>query len=387
MRHAVGRLDPACTRADDAARLLEVFCEIERLAAAGRTLLTKRAAESKIWQREGHRTAAAWISAKTDMPLGLAIASVETAARLQELPDTQQAFREGQLSEARAREVASAAAEAPDRERELLAFAQTRSIGELREECRRVRAAAAPDELARYEAIRRSRYFRSWSEADGAVRLDARLTPDAGAAVLATIDARKNEIFKEARRAGRREPYQAYAADALVSLATGDTRGAAPGPRAMVHVRVDHAALMRGHAEAGEVCEIPGIGPIPVATARALASDAILKVLVTDGVDIKAVAHAGRTISAHLRTALEARDQTCVVPDCDIQHGLQIDHRIPLSSGGLTTLENLDRMCPWHHYLKTHCGYRIEGGPGSWQLRSPDQQEGTRGEARPPPAA
>ncbi len=46
-------------------------------------------------------------------------------------------------------------------------------------------------------------------------------------------------------------------------------------------------------------------GPIPLTLARQLSEDAILKVLVTDGVDVKAVAHAGRTIPAHLRSALE----------------------------------------------------------------------------------
>jgi hypothetical protein len=59
-----------------------------------------------------------------------------------------------------------------------------------------------------------------------------------------------------------------------------------------VNVFVDHAALVRGHTATGEVCEIAGVGPIPVATARALAIDAYLRVLVTDGTDITAVAHA-----------------------------------------------------------------------------------------------
>ena len=72
------------------------------------------------------------------------------------------------------------------------------------------------------------------------------------------------------------------------------------------HVLVDHAALVRGHAEEGESCEIPGVGPIPVASARRLADDGVLKLLVTKGVDIVAVAHGGRTIPAHVRTALEA---------------------------------------------------------------------------------
>jgi hypothetical protein len=33
---------------------------------------------------------------------------------------------------------------------------------------------------------------------------------------------------------------------------------------------------------------------------------------------------------------------------------LEIYHKKPLAEGGLTTLENLERRCPWHHYLATH---------------------------------
>jgi hypothetical protein len=121
-----------------------------------------------------------------------------------------------------------------------------------------------------------------------------------------------------------------------------------------------------------QICEIPGIGPIPVAAARRLWSDAILKVLVTDGCDVKAVAHAGRTIPAKVRTALEGRDQTCAVPGCDMRDGLAIDHIIPFAEGGPSTLENLGRLCNWHHYLKTHCGYRLEGPPDRRRWAGPD---------------
>ena len=136
--------------------------------------------------------------------------------------------------------------------------------------------------------------------------------------------------------------------------------GARAGPPAMVHVRVDHGALVRGHLEPGEICEIPGIGPIPVEVARRLAVDSILSVLVTDGVDVTTVAHAGRTIPASLQRALIERDPVCVVPGCDVREGLEIDHVEPFGQGGETSLANLVRLCHWHHYLKTHQGHRLD---------------------------
>lgn len=146
--------------------------------------------------------------------------------------------------------------------------------------------------------------------------------------------------------------------------ATGE--GGSKGPRAVLHVRVDHAALVRGHVESGERCDIPGVGPIPVASARALAADCILKVLVTKGVDVVAVTHAGRTVPAHVRSALEARDPVCVIPGCAERKGLEIDHLVPFADGGPSTLDNLARACRFHHYLKTHHSWVLGGRPGAW---------------------
>lgn len=122
-----------------------------------------------------------------------------------------------------------------------------------------------------------------------------------------------------------------------------------------------------------------------MAVARRLANDAFLKLLLTDGTDVRAVAHGGRTIPARLRTALEARDPTCVV--CDVRHGLEIDHVIPFAEGGPTTLENLARLCRHHHYLKTHRDYRLGGGRGHWTWTGPEAPSRSHGdsEGRAPP--
>jgi hypothetical protein len=120
------------------------------------------------------------------------------------------------------------------------------------------------------------------------------------------------------------------------------------------------------------VCDIPGVGPIPVAAARRLAADAVLKVIVTKGVDVVAVAHGGRSVPAHVRSALEARDPVCVVPGCDVRRGLEIDHLAPYAEGGPSTLGNLARICAWHHLLKTHHGHGLRRGPDGWKWTPPD---------------
>ena len=384
LRGSVVDLDPETLSGTDAARLLAAYAEIERLAAAGRLLAARRVESSNVWRRSGHRSAAAHVAEATGTGIGPAITALETARHLGSLPATDEAVRQGRLSETQVTQIAGAAILQPDAELALVEAAGQQPLSVLKLRCRRVRA-AGEHQRSTYEAIRRSRYLRNWVEDNGAVRFDARLTPDEGARLLAAVAAEADRLGTASRKAGMEEPRKAVAADALVALvcraASGsvDTSGIGTGrigaPTATVHVRVDHAALVRGHLEPGELCEIPGIGPVPVEVARRLAVDSVLNVLVTDGVDVTTVAHSGRTIPAALRRALVERDPECVVPGCTIREDLEIDHLEPFAEGGPA---NLARLCHWHHYLKTHHGHlleRGEAGPGAgpaWRWVAPD---------------
>ena len=373
LRQEVGEFEPERVSGPDAARLLEAFAAIEKLATAGKLLAARRVESSNVWRRDGHRSAADMMARKTGTGLGSAINSLQTARQLGSLPATEDALRDGRLSEAQTREIAGAAIHKPETEDELVeAAGQTMNVLKLR--CRRVRA-TADDGTSRYERIRRGRYLRHWTDNEGAVRFDARLTPDEGAKLVAVVKSESERLAAEGRRCGRQEAMAAYAADALVGLATRPSGDPSSGPATMVHVRVDHEALIRGHLEPGEICEIPGIGPIPVAAARRLAEDSILNVLVTKGVDVTGVAHAGRTIPASIRRAIVERDTHCVVPGCDIREGLEIDHVIPVIERGPTKLDNLARLCHWHHYLKTHQRHVLEREGNDWSWKPPTRLE------------
>jgi hypothetical protein len=139
-----------------------------------------------------------------------------------------------------------------------------------------------------------------------------------------------------------------------------------------MYLHVDLAALRRGQLEDGEVCEIPGVGPVPLATALGELGEALLKVVISDGIDVTTVVHAGRAVPAHVRTALERRDRECVVPGCNENRRLHIDHyRVRFDQGGPTELWNLCRICPFHHRQKTYWGYELAGGPGAWEWNDP----------------
>ncbi|HLN41168.1 MAG TPA: DUF222 domain-containing protein [Acidimicrobiales bacterium] len=374
----LARLEPERITSAQATELFGLFAELTRLGSAGQVLLGPRVAQSDAWKGEGHRSAASWVAKKTGTGLGDAIATLETAERLRSLPRTTEALRNGTLSGPQVREIAAAAVSHPSAEDELLEAASTGTLKGLKDLSRRVLAAAGSTqaENARYEAVRKSRFFRHWSDSDGAFRGEFKLTPDAGAMMLASLDVRANELFDRARKSENHESPAAYAADALVDLVTRSPGGGnvKSGGSAVVHLRVDATALRRGYVEHGEVCEIAGVGPVPVSTARSLLPESFLKIVVVDGVDVLSVCHVGRAIPAHVRSAIEARDPICVVPGCDVAVGLEIDHwQTDFADGGPTALSNLARLCHFHHAMKTYRGFELGGGPGKWEWEPPEE--------------
>ncbi len=173
----------------DAARLLDAFAEIERLASAGTLLAARRVESSNVWRRTGHRSAAAHVAEVTGTGIGPAISTLETARHLGSLPATDEAVRQGRLSGTQVKEIAGAAILQPEAEQSLVDAAGQQPLNVLKLRCRRVRA-AGQDQKAAYDAIRRGRYLRNWVEDNGAVRFDARLTPDEGARLIAAVAAR-----------------------------------------------------------------------------------------------------------------------------------------------------------------------------------------------------
>jgi hypothetical protein len=356
----------------EAARVVEDCAEAERLLAAVRAQAAASLEDKALWRREGFRSVGSWMASKTGTAVGPAIETIEMVGRLADLPVVEEAFRAGRLSEVQASLIAEVAAEVPGAEVHLVEAAGKLTLRELREECRRIEAAAAVDEDDRYRQVHRRRKMRAWVDRHNVGRLSAVMTPDELARVMNEIDRRCGKIAEGAIRGRWFESWEAHRVDALVEMALPDGAPSG-GPESMVHVLVDYEALMRGHTVTGERCEIPGIGPIPVTLARQMSEDCILKVLLTDGVKVVAVAHGGYTIPAHLRTALDVRDPKCIVPGCDGRRRLQKDHRNSFGRTRVTKLEDLAHLCPFHHYLKTFCGYTYRGGPGTWEWIPPEE--------------
>jgi hypothetical protein len=361
-----GQLD-----APSAARLVEECAEAERLLAAVRVMATATLENKAWWRREGFPSPAAWMASKTGTAVGPAIATLEMAALLKELPLLAAAFADGLLSEAQAKEIADVASQVPDAQEQLIEAAGKLTLRGLREECQRIEAASIDDD-ERHRRVHKRRRTRAWVR-KGEGTFTAKMTPDELARFMSRLNGRTDEIVAEGILGGWFESREAHSVDALLDLVLPDVKAAAP--ETTVHVVVDYEALIRGHTVEGETCEIPGIGPIPVSVARYMSQDAILKVLITKGVDVVTVAHAGYTIPAHLRTALDVRDPKCIVPGCDAHRRLERDHRNTFSRTGITKLDDLARLCRWHHYQKTFLGYTYRGGPGTWEWIPPENRD------------
>ena len=164
--------------------------------------------------------------------------------------------------------------------------------------------------------------------------------------------------------------------DALVNLITH-------GPTKPIDVRLsaDATAIARGHVVNGERCEIDGVGPIPVTTARQMLADARVTTMVRDGDAITHVSSMTRTIPAKLRRWLEETYPQCGRSGCDNSIGLIIDHIVDYAHltkiGEIppTTEDNLWRLCPTCNDLKTYRGWKITGGPGTWDLIPPEPSD------------
>jgi hypothetical protein len=412
----MAKYDPDLYVVTDATVMLERFSKLSRLWDSLKMRTARRLEKAHSYKQEGYRDAANWLSAITGDSVGQAADKLHTSKAAEAHQCVKEALDTGQISEAQAKEISSAADRCPQKADELVAEAQLLNHSQLKRRCSAIRQAAssAEDEVTRHERIRKDRYLRTWTDPDGAGRLDAKMTPDALAVILAGLGHFETGIFSEARKSGLRESHQAYMTDALVAMAVAASRtpatsgtlatsgvsadgspdgsvddagghrsknpGSTKRPRRvtvlkpLLRIRVDGSALFRGHAEYGEVCEIPGVGKVPVALAREVLGDAILELVITRGTDVTTVVSDSRYIAKALRIALEERDPKCVVPGCNRSDPLEIDHwRVDFSKDGPTSLDNLARICHFDHDRKTHRGWKLEGGPGHWRFPKPDR--------------
>jgi hypothetical protein len=385
------RFDPERVSASDAARVVEDAAAIKNMAATVEALAAARVAETELWKRDGDRSAAHQLARTTGTSVGAAREALAAARRLQDLPETAAAARRGELSAPQVAVISDAASADPDAETRLLERSRTGSYGELRDECTRTKANAC-DLEARRRRIHERRYLRTWADTEGGRMLQLRDNPEVVAGIMATLEPIRNELFEQARKEGRREPMEAYAADALAELARradGTSTGGRPSRRAKILARVDLTRLLGHPAADDEVCEIAGYGPVAASAIRDLldTEDPFLAAIVTKGKDVVGVAHLGRRPTAHQQSALEWLYPTCAAEGCNSLAFLENDHREDWHKTHITVFDLLDRLCSHHHDLKTTEHWALVEGRGKRAFVPPEDPRHPRNAHGPPVAA
>jgi hypothetical protein len=407
LRAITASLDASLLTGDDAAALVGRFDAIERLAGAAKTLVAGRVAETNAWQAAGDRSAADWLAKATSSTITESRARLRTASKLADAPGTEAALRRGELSVPQAEAIAAASAADTSAEARLLELAEYQSLQKLRDECARVEAAADPDPAGRHERIRKNRFWRRWTRPDGSRAGMYAGTPEEVALFEAHTQPFLDARLDEARRNGESEPSEAYAFDGLMAMANAarerlegdDGRDDATAPNARrarggrgrkrlserreLILLADLAAWRRGLLLPGETCEIPGFGPIPIEVAHELFGDALLRIVVLDGVDVRTVVHTRRKANMVQETATYVRQKgRCRRPSC-CRPISEIDHTVDWAESRHTTLGELVGLCGTDHDLKSWGGhtYRHNVDESITWIR-PD---GTEEHERPPP--
>ncbi len=142
-------------------------------------------------------------------------------------------------------------------------------------------------------------------------------------------------------------------------------------PRYLALLRIDAAALRRGQVRGEELCEIAGVGPVPVSVARDLLGDAIVKLVITNGVDVANVTHLGRGPTTAQKIAMMWTNPLCSVQGCH-RSRIEYDHQKPWAQTKHTRLDELDPLCTFHHDLKTRLHWALETGTGKRAFVPPD---------------
>ena len=426
VRSVCGRLDPVLVPLHEAPEVFDALVEAQKLIDGAVLRMTGRYEESNVWRANGSKSAEDDIAGKTGSSMGAARRRLSTSKRLRSQPRTDGAVRGGELSEEQASEVSEGAGASPQDEEELLRTARKRSLRELRERAARSRA-RGEDSEARARRLFKARCMRRFLGREGMASLLLQLPTEWMAEVDAFLNRFIDREFADARDRGQLEAREAYAADVVYRLLTGqpanqpgpvagpadDAEVADPGtdpgppddtdhdtdtdpvadtepgadnepagedgdedpgadgrpararnansvrPDRKVLAIIDLRALNRGHVEGDETCEIAGVGPVSVAALRSMLSDAFLALVIKDGVDVLNVTHLGRQVTAHQRTALEARGWWC--ERCGSTYRVEIDHDTGWTLTHDTRLEDLRLGCGHCHDLKTRHGLRWSG--------------------------
>jgi len=210
------------------------------------------------------------------------------------------------------------------------------------------------------EAVADRRVVCEPTEAGTANLLGLDLAPDRVAAAARHI----NSLARGLKVDGELRTMDQIRADVMLDLLGGaGAAGGTGGDRGMVDIRADLETLARLSESPGELA---GYGPVVADVARQVAesqSGAEWRYTVTDPESGQVVVNGTtrRRPSTGQRRQVEARNPMCVFPGCRMPAAqCDLDHRVPWSEHGPTSVDNLVPLCRHDHRIRHQAGWAHE---------------------------
>ena len=349
------------------ARIEEDFAELQRVCELLELERLRRLAEierRRLFERDGHLSAASWLATRFRVAWGTARAQTHLARALTHMPATRQALEAGDVSLSAARVLVAARdanREAFDRsEDQLVEAARIHTINDLQRVASFWRQHVERDRLD--EGSRARRRLHASVSFDGMVRVDGDLDPEAGETLLTALRAVMDAGSRSGSGGDDRTPPQRRA-DALHEICRQwldlAERPTVAGERPHVTVTVDARALAGASSGAGE---LDHVGAVDVTVARQLSCDSsVMRVVMAGRAQPLDVGRRTPIVPPAIRRAVIVRDRICRFPGCDRPHTwCDAHHVVHWTEGGSTSLQNLLLLCRRHHgMIHRREGFRL----------------------------
>ncbi|HEY7874142.1 MAG TPA: HNH endonuclease [Actinomycetota bacterium] len=346
-------LEPELMSAAGARELLADYSRAEKLVAYGIAALARKVRDASV------------VAQASGISAGKAQAVVRTGEVMASSAELSMAMQTGTVSLDQATEIAKAEEAKPGAAAQLLPVARDQGFHVLKEKARKLKLEAEQyRDLARRQ--REARSARSYSDELGMVHVHLAWEPHVGTPIVARAEAEAARLGRKAKSKGRLEPFERHLADAYAALLSGNGKGRTTRPELVV--LVSHEVARRGWTDvrAGEVCKIPGVGPVAPQVAQEIGRDAFVSGVVCDGTDLRQLKRWSRSIPAEVAIALELGEApdfdgvACV--DCGNRFRTEFDHVQPRSRGGPTSAGNLKPRCWSCHQAKSMSDRRAAAG-------------------------
>lgn len=131
------------------------------------------------------------------------------------------------------------------------------------------------------------------------------LEPHIGTPIVNRAEAEAARLHRAAKKKDKAEPFERHLADAYAAMLAGKGKG--PAKRPELVLMVSHEVATRGWSDVrdGEMCKIPGVGPVSPQVAKEIAQDAFLTGVFYDGTDLRHMRRWTRNTPVEVRLALE----------------------------------------------------------------------------------